>query len=286
MKQILLVGNTSIREKELTKIHSTLAAKGNVDFEQQDRIGFVALKKYDLIQSFNIENLDVLYKALNSNGQIMILQTCFKDSGYKLENGGRFCTKNDANSQLIMNGFMNIKCDKIEFAEDEKIALGDLLDKVDKYQITGEKPNFSVGGAKLLRRKKATEEPTVESRQKPENKVWTVSANDEDEEFEDEDALLDQEDLVIPETAPSGDCSTKKKACKDCTCGRAEEEERELVASITVVQPKKNFTSSCGSCYLGDAFRCSSCPYLGMPAFKPGEKVVLGGNLLKDDIEV
>jgi len=97
--------------------------------------------------------------------------------------------------------------------------------------------------------------------------------------------LLDEDDLIKPDkstlTRPDCETSGKRKACKNCSCGLAEELERESKPALNAAP-----TSSCGSCYLGDAFRCSTCPYLGMPAFAPGEKVVLGGNMMQDDIEV
>jgi len=100
----------------------------------------------------------------------------------------------------------------------------------------------------------------------------------------------------------------RRKACKGCTCGLAEEEEAELrnglarvvlldgseggsATEVTLSGKEKlsraakaapKATSSCGSCFLGDAFRCASCPYMGLPAFKPGEKVEI--NLGMDDV--
>lgn len=116
-------------------------------------------------------------------------------------------------------------------------------------------------------------------------KLWTLSANDMDDDgmdLIDSDELLDPEDLKKPDPAslraPSCGEGKKRKACKNCTCGLAEELEKEKSRDQMSSQSK----SACGNCYLGDAFRCASCPYLGMPAFKPGEQVLLSSNTLSD----
>jgi hypothetical protein len=106
----------------------------------------------------------------------------------------------------------------------------------------------------------------------------------------DPSSLLQASDLARPvptcEPVTSG-VPKRKKACKGCTCGLAELEAEEAKKSkvvmlsgqvdgeaVVVSQDEKlrlleaakmasKATSSCGSCFLGDAFRCASCPYLG-----------------------
>jgi len=99
--------------------------------------------------------------------------------------------------------------------------------------------------------------------------------------------LIDESNLLADEIEytkieTSGDCSTKPKACKDCSCGRAELEANGNTQSVEEKIEKGKVTSSCGNCYLGDAFRCSTCPYKGLPAFKTGDKVKL--DLSKDSL--
>ncbi|CAA7403424.1 unnamed protein product [Spirodela intermedia] len=101
----------------------------------------------------------------------------------------------------------------------------------------------------------------------------------------DEDSLLTEEDLKKPELPPVGDCEvgSTRKACKNCTCGRAEEEQKVQKLALTS-ELLDNPKSACGSCGLGDAFRCGTCPYRGLPPFQLGEKVSLSGSFLAADI--
>ncbi|XP_077166338.1 anamorsin [Paroedura picta] len=162
--------------------------------------------------------------------------------------------------------------------------LGSQCNELVFVEIEGKKPDFEVGSSSQLRlsfvkktipSEKRAVDPTAA-------KLWTLSANDtndEDPDLLDSDELLDSEDLKKPDPAslkaPSCKESGKRKACKNCTCGLAEELEKEKKNNL---KPK----SACGNCYLGDAFRCASCPYAGMPAFKPGEKILLNENSLHD----
>ena len=115
---------------------------------------------------------------------------------------------------------------------------------------------------------------------------WKVDTNDlADEDLIDESSLLNDGIVVQSEQFDCGEGSAgKKRACKNCSCGLAEveaAEETKARAEGREVQTVTK-TSSCGSCYKGDAFRCASCPFLGKPAFEPGqEKLVLA---LNDDI--
>ncbi|AAS50507.1 AAR141Wp [Eremothecium gossypii ATCC 10895] len=124
------------------------------------------------------------------------------------------------------------------------------------------------------------------------------------------DAPIAENDLVVGHDSTPitlltcGRTQTRRrKACKDCTCGLREENEKEisdtharqekllLGDAVKFSEPELaeiDFTiegkkvGGCGSCSLGDAFRCSGCPYLGLPAFKPGQPINLSA--ISDDL--
>jgi Cytokine-induced anti-apoptosis inhibitor 1, Fe-S biogenesis len=101
----------------------------------------------------------------------------------------------------------------------------------------------------------------------------------------DEDDLLQEEGDWAPDTTKTttteaeNDCSGRAP-CDNCTCGRKEGNDNNPLASATSNQAP--LSSNCGKCGMGDAFRCSLCPFLGKPAFKAGqEHLVLD---LQDDL--
>ncbi|KAN0041745.1 hypothetical protein ACTFIV_004291 [Dictyostelium citrinum] len=102
-----------------------------------------------------------------------------------------------------------------------------------------------------------------------------------------ENDLVSENDKTSKPATTLDDCEVgkTKKACKNCTCGRAEEEENQSKPKLTKEMIENpGVGSSCGNCSLGDAFRCGGCPYRGLPTFKVGEKIQLPDDFLVDDI--
>ncbi|KAF9913661.1 Anamorsin [Lobosporangium transversale] len=353
-QKVLLVGTASASAADLTDARNAIVAsvgtQGSVTFEQLDRLASIALpaSTYNTIVTGAVAPsayqhsdavLAALAKTLLPGGGLALTEPVLSSSASTTVqqpalNQALARSAGDLVSALKISGFVEITTVNQRKATLEEIQAllqawnvqadaSALEGQIEFVEISAKKPAYELGATAALpwAKKRATNASPV-AKPKPAPKVnkaavWTISANDdEDAELEDEDALLDESDLIKPtmEQLAAPECgpnSVKKKKCKNCTCGMESEGEDAvetkttlssgpvpddaIVASksnrwkesaITEVVPKAlQPKSSCGNCYLGDAFRCGSCPYLGMPAFQPGEKVQLGGSMLKDDID-
>ncbi|GJJ72387.1 anamorsin [Entomortierella parvispora] len=339
-------------------ILASVGSQGSVNFEQFDRLASIPLPKstYNAIvtgavapsaHQHSTTVLTALAGTLLPGGGLALTEPVLAASASahpQVVSSGIAQTLGRSSADLVsalkISGFVEVTVVNQRRASEQEIAgliqawgvqtdVAALKDQIEFVEISAKKPAYELGAAAALpwakkRAAAAASTPAAPAVVAPKvNKaaVWTISANDDDdEELEDEDDLLDESDLVKPtkeqlEAPECGPNSLKKKKCKNCTCGMESEGEPEdeqgdvdmtdssagpvpqeaIVASnanrwkesaITEVVPKAlQPKSSCGNCYLGDAFRCGSCPYTGMPAFQPGEKVQLGGGMLKDDID-
>ncbi|KAL1384587.1 hypothetical protein pipiens_013046 [Culex pipiens pipiens] len=239
-------------EQEVNQLKSISGVKVNVENAERVLLGGYGQSQFDVIlanvSTGNSELVSHLLKLTKPKGKAV-----FKDDSAA---GGAETVR----ANLLLSGFINIAS-----------AEGNVY--------IAEKPNYEIGSAAKLSLGGGANKAKVAA-------VWKLDVDDDGEAEEriDEDELLDEEDKVKPSAESLRVCGTtgKRKACKDCSCGLAEELDAESKgAAVAAAQSAK---SSCGSCYLGDAFRCATCPYLGMPAFKPGEKIQLSDTQMQADV--
>ncbi|XP_035680195.1 anamorsin homolog isoform X1 [Branchiostoma floridae] len=280
-------------------LQTKVGEKGHVRVEHVDRLLLSnhGSSTFDVVLSgtinppITVHSGDVLAEVarlLKPSGRAVVCEPTVST-----DNGGALRTAAKLSSSLKLAGMVSVsEAKEISLSQQEHDLLKQALsvDGIQVVEVSASKPSYEVGSSAQLTlsfaKKKQVEKPKLDENTA---KIWSLSAvdmNDDDIDLLDPDELLDEEDLKKPDPASlKAQCGTggdtkKRKACKNCTCGLAEELEGDQPGKTA----SKPATSACGNCYLGDAFRCASCPYLGMPAFKPGEKITLTDRQLKGDI--
>uniref|UniRef100_K3Z8Y7 Anamorsin homolog n=1 Tax=Setaria italica TaxID=4555 RepID=K3Z8Y7_SETIT len=240
-----LAAAADVSREEVAVITQCASLGGKLPFDDGSVGAVLAVIKN--VESLREQLVAEINRVLQAGGRNSLIYECL-------------CQPNtDIERKLLMGGFVEVQA-----------SAASSLDNVQSVTVKAKKASWSVGSSFPL--KKAT-------------KALPKIQIDDDSELIDEDSLLTEEDLKKPQLPVVGDCEVgaTRKACKNCTCGRAEAEAQVEKLELTAEQIN-NPQSACGSCGLGDAFRCGTCPYRGLPPFKPGEKVSLSGNFLAADI--
>lgn len=217
----------------------------------------------DSLAAATASSLDVVVA-----GGSVLEGSCLQNVMLALKPGGTlsFVTsapKSDVSMALLLGGFVDVVLDE---------AAAELA-------VRCQKPGWELGASAPVPR--ATDAPKA-------GNVWKLMASDfaAEGEIEDEDALLN--DDVPVRAAAAGDAvmdcgtggpGTKRRACKNCTCG-LKDMEGNPAADFAPAAAEDD--GGCNSCGKGDAFRCATCPYLGTPSFdldapKPAIKIQSDG---------
>ena len=255
---VLSPSSLSHRPQVLESLLSTIPSTQPHDLQMLDRI---ALNFVQLPQSHYTEAILALPNTEETSGQVdkdyAELKAVFSKILDSMQPGGRVLigrANEQVTKEAILSGFL------VE-NENQQVPLYSVVLYVN-VQTVLVKPASTAAVPLNLKRSRPSS--------KPKKKLDFLSLDSSD--TIDESTLLHPQDFTKPIIQPQ-ECAPapgkRRKACKNCTCGLKdlEDSENENARKLPVVvlgEDELDFTvqgksSSCGSCSLGDAFRCSGC---------------------------
>lgn len=204
---------------------------------------------------------------------------------YEAEGSSSQARQDSLMKDLVLSGFQG--CHFVISNSANAVVAGDAAGGNAQAQLIAitQMPNWALGTKESLSLKTRPQQVSQPAAPAKAANAWTLAAEDDEDDLIDESELLTEADKARPAVPMPDDCevgATGRKACKNCSCGRAEEEAAGIKATLTQ-DMIDNPQSACGNCGLGDAFRCSGCPYRGLPSFEAGKKIQLQSDLLAAD---